>query len=91
MMDLDILACLVMILVTFVALSAVLYLTRPRCPECGSLKIAVISKEPLSMRDTSYHAGGGGGGYSQTQIIYNVKKRCSQCGEKWQVILSETR
>lgn len=91
MLDLDVIACLVTILVIVVALGAVLVLTRPRCPECGSLKIAVISKEPLSMRDASYHAGGGGGGYTQTQIIYNVKYRCGNCNEEWTAVITETR
>lgn len=90
-MDPELVACLIFGVVVFCALGAILFLTRPRCPECGSLKIGEISKEPLGMRASDYSSGGGGGGYSTSQILYRVKFRCNECQEQWTVTNTETR
>jgi DNA-directed RNA polymerase subunit RPC12/RpoP len=90
-MDWNLIACVVFAVFTVCALAAILLLARPRCPECGSRKIGIISKEPQGMRDVGYSGGGIGGGYSSAQILYNVKYRCSACEAQWTSTITETR
>jgi len=64
---------------------------RPRCPECGSLQVGQVSKEPLGMRDLDFGgAGGRGGGYSMVQLTYQVTYRCNECRARWSKTITET-
>ena len=90
-MDWNLVACLLFAVFAVSALAAILLLSRPRCPECGSRNISEISKEPLGMRGTDYSSGEGGGGYGSAQLMYKVRNRCGDCQEQWTVTKTETR
>jgi hypothetical protein len=60
-----------------------------RCPQCGSLRIGEVSKNPLGMAVSESGSGGPGGGYTTVQVKYEVKYRCGACGAKWQKTVSE--
>lgn len=64
--------------------------SRPRCPECNSNQIGVVSKEPLGMRDVSYHGGSDGGGSTSVQVGYQVTTRCNACKAQWTKTMTET-
>jgi len=70
------------------------WLTRPRlkCPECGSYRVSLASKESQGMRTFDYHPGGdGGGGYTTAQLVYEVTYRCNQCQATWRKTITESR
>ena len=62
---------------------------RERCPQCGSLRIAEVSKNPLGMETYEGGSGGPGGGYTTVKLRYEVKYRCGVYGVKWQKTVSE--
>jgi hypothetical protein len=88
-MELNTILCVTAVILVLAFMAGSLWLTRPRCPECKSLRINEISKEPLSMRGVDISPGEGG--YASTQIIYEVKYRCSECQSRWTVTKSETK
>jgi len=72
----------------------ILWYTRPRerCPECGSLQVGQVSKEPLGMRYLDFGGAGGiGGGHSMVQFRYEVTYRCDECRAQWSKTITETR
>lgn len=72
----------------------ILWYTRPRlrCPECGSLKVGQVSKEPLGMRDFNFPTTlSRGEGYTMVQISYRITYRCNECRAQWSKTITETR
>ncbi len=90
-MDIGLIYCLTAVAIVILFMVASLWLTRPRCPECNSLKITEISKRPISMRGVDMSTGGGGGGYGSTQTMFEVLHRCTECETRWTTTKSETR
>ena len=65
---------------------------RPRCPECGSLQVGQVSKEPLGVRDIRLPpAVLGGKGYTMAQPSYRITYRCNECQAQWSKTITEKR
>ena len=64
--------------------------SHPRCLECNSHQLGVISKEPLGMRGVTYHGGSDGGGSTSVQVGYQVTTRCNACRAQWTTTMTET-
>ena len=80
------------IVILFIIIGVVGYLTRPqpRCPECNSRNVNVLAKEPLTSRYFEYPAGGPGGGGGAMQLVYKVKFGCRDCQKVWEKEITET-
>jgi len=52
-----------------------------KCSECGNYRVAIVSKEPLTMIEGGLGSSGGGdgGGHSITHVRARYKYKCPDC------------
>jgi hypothetical protein len=64
--------------------------SRRRCPNCRSLAVGQIAKEPQDLRSVDMHTGGVGGGYSGIQTFFKITYQCNDCRFRWTDTVTET-
>jgi hypothetical protein len=64
---------------------------RPRCPECNSYQVGLVSKLPQDIRTIDYPPMDEGGVFTAVQMLYQVTYRCNQCQATWTKTITETR